>query len=446
VSDADTRTRSQEKKDGGITVNWAKLVAISTIVLVSVVAVAWVSIPPVEEEEEIPKPIMRNITIGVIPGVDENDPTYRLLTSIAQDDINSYCEENGIDFRFRFNLSAPVEMAEQALTYTKAFRASGVDMILGYAWSSHLCSGARVYGYNKTMALMTPSASSYVYALRNTTLYHMCILDIDPLVTMLKAMRDRGVEAYLVIENPGYGEAGNLIHEVYHKVKPLGFVSNRTVEYTYGSPVDFFMTKADTTLGEMIDSYGVNQTAVLWLGFPQPPESPGIGGEQFLEMAASYASLSRVTWYMFDYAGGRKGIARVIGDVDAKLKLINLEMVLEPNPIYDRLNRAWVNETNLSGPMGYYNANIYDGLWVLSLSAIRANSTEPLDIWRVLPSVASEYVGATGRCTLNEFGARMGADYRVYAYFEVDGKVTSIPCGSYSWESDRFTWDESLLG
>ena len=79
------------------------------------------------------------------------------------------------------------------------------------------------------------------------------------------------------------------------------------------------------------------------------------------------------------------------------------------------------------------------------MSAIRTNSTEPLDIWRVLPSVASEYVGATGRCTLNEFGARVGADYRVYAYFMVDGKVKSLPCGSYSWESDRFTWDESLL-
>jgi hypothetical protein len=388
---------------------------------------------------------LRKVTIGIIPGIDENDPTYRLLTSIAHDDINSYCEENGIDFRFSFNLSAPVEMAEQALTYTKAFRASGVNMILGYAWSSHLCSGARVYGYNKTMVLITPSASSYIYALRNTTLYHMCILDTDPLITTLKAMRDRGVKAYLLIENPGYGGAGYLINHVNHKAKPLGFVSNRTVEYTYGSPVDFFMTKADTALGEMIGSFGVNQTAVLWLGFPQPPEPPGIGGEQFLETAASYANLSMVTWYMYDH-GMSQGRPMMLGNVDARLKLFNLEMVLEPNPIYDRLNGAWVNETNLLGPMGYYSANIYDGLWVLSLSAIRANSTEPLDIWRVLPSVASEYIGATGRCTLNEFGARMGADYRVYAYFEVDGKVTSLPCGSYSWESDRFTWDESLLG
>ena len=138
-------------------------------------------------------------------------------------------------------------------------------------------------------------------------------------------------------------------------------------------------------------------------------------------------------------------IARVSNNVDVRLRLINVEMVLEPNPTYERLNRQWVNAIRVAGSLGYYDANIYDGLWVLSLSAIRANSTEPLDIEEVLPAVASEYVGATGRCSLDELGAREGADYNVYAYVEAGGNIKSLICGSYGWESDAFTWNQTLL-
>jgi ABC-type branched-subunit amino acid transport system substrate-binding protein len=129
-----------------------------------------------------------------------------------------------------------------------------------------------------------------------------------------------------------------------------------------------------------------------------------------------------------------------------KLRLISLEMVFKPNPTYDRLNRIWTNSTIFPNPLGYYDVNIYDGLWVLSLSAIKANSTKPLDIMKVLPSVASDYVGATGRCTLNDTGARAGADYDIYAYFEVEGRTRNLLCGSYRWEESRFTWDNGLLG
>jgi ABC-type branched-subunit amino acid transport system substrate-binding protein len=105
----------------------------------------------------------------------------------------------------------------------------------------------------------------------------------------------------------------------------------------------------------------------------------------------------------------------------------------------DRLNQAWVNATGFPGPIGY-TANIYDGLWILSLSAIEAESTEPLEIMKILPDVASKYVGATGRCTLDETGARAGADYGVYMYLDVDGVVQSKECGRYNWEEAGFTW------
>jgi hypothetical protein len=419
------------------------LSAILAVALI-IVLMARMSLPQSDDKDtDGSKPAIRNVTIGVISGYEGTLHAYKLLTSLAQDDINNYCVERGINYRFRFNLSDPVEMAQQALTYTQAFRAAGVDMILGYAWSSHLCSGARAYGYNKTMVLMTPSARSSIYSLRNDTLYHLSVLEVDPIETTLKAMSDRGVKAYLMIYNSNYGGTYIADYISGSTVKSPKFEENRILSYDQNTSIKNIIGRADSALEEMIGAYGRNHTAVLWCGLTQDPYGVFLG-KRFLAEAVNYTSLSSVNWYLYDDMSSRGTYS---GMPEApKLRLISLEMVLKPNPTYERLNRIWGNSTNSPSPLGYYDANIYDGLWVLSLSAIKANSTEPLDIMKVLPSVASDYVGATGRCTLDDTGARAGADYDIYAYFEVEGRTRSLLCGGYRWEEGRFTWDNTLLG
>jgi hypothetical protein len=127
---------------------------------------------------------------------------------------------------------------------------------------------------------------------------------------------------------------------------------------TIGSDVsiDSFIGRADNALEEMIKVYGNSSTAVLWLSFPYVE---GLGKERFLSEAANTTSLSSVNWYLYDDTSSR-GIYNGVPDAP-KLRLISLEMVLKPNPTYKRLNRIWVNSTNSPSPLGYYDANIYDG-------------------------------------------------------------------------------------
>jgi hypothetical protein len=47
---------------------------------------------------------------------------------------------------------------------------------------------------------------------------------------------------------------------------------------------------------------------------------------------------------------------------------------------------------------------------------------------------------------MGDYSSRLGADYDISAYFEVEGRTLSLRCGSYDWEEDEFTWDESLIG
>lgn len=171
-----------------------------------------------------------------------------------------------------------------------------------------------------------------------------------------------------------------------------------------------------------------------------PAEDP------FLIAVASRPNLSSVAWYTYEDVPREQTLEGQAGVVASKLRLFTVEQTPLHNPTYDRVNGIWRNSTKLSTDMGYSNAVAYDGFWVLALSAIEANSTDPHDIFKVFPSVAASYVGASGRCTMGDYSSRMGANYEVRAYFEVEGKVLSLRCGSYDWEEDVFTWDKGLIG
>jgi ABC-type branched-subunit amino acid transport system substrate-binding protein len=443
----------------GTKITRQRTILLATTIILAVVSIVLFTTLKLNEAVDTKEttPAIRNFTIGVIPGNQQSLPNYSFQTRLAQEDINRYCEEKRLNIRFNFTLSEPVEESSQALKYTKELRAAGVEMILGYAWSSHLCSGARAYGYNNTMVLMTPSASSRVYSLaKPDTLYHLCVLDTEPIETTLMAMRDRGVKAFLLMYNAQSGNAESYASWV-NGMKFLGFSHNQTLIYSEDTPMDPFMERAESTVAEMVKTYGPDQTAILWLDYAPLAGEAEPNGDDFLDKAVSYPNLSSVTWYSWEESVKQEAYASLGNSTAAKLRLISPVWDPKTNPTYERINALFLESeeakvTDVYGntfwrdELGQANCNIYDGLWVLSLSAIQANSTAPLAIKEVLPGVASNYVGATGRCTLDETGARKGADYVFYAYFEVEGRVLSLPCGSYDWEKNTFTWNDKLLG
>ena len=416
------------------------------VVAVALVAVGIAAaVAPQTDVLETAKPTIRNVTVGVIPGYEDSFYSYRFLSDLAQDDINKYCDERGLPYRFRFNLSAPIASIPEVLAQTKAFHSTGVDMVLGYPWSSQLCSGARAYGYNKTMVLLTPSASSSVYALRNTTMYHLCVLDFEPIETTLKAMWDRGVRAYILFYG-SYGSSENLASMIRTKTGTPRFDYNSSMSYPLDAPLDVFMERAEGAVQDLTAKYGVEHTAVLWfrvnsMVYEKPPSE-----DPFLIAVASQPNLSLVTWYTYEDVPREQNLGGQAGVIASKLRLFTLEQTPIHNSAYDRINGLWRNSTKLSTDMGYYNAVTYDGFWVLALSAIEANSTDPHEIFKVLPGVAAGYKGASGRCTMGDYSSRLGANYDISAYFEVEGRTLNLRCGSYDWEEDAFTWDEGLIG
>lgn len=221
--------------------------------------------------------------------------------------------------------------------------------------------------------------------------------------------------------------------------------------------VERLLNKVDAEVAEAISLYGVNATAVLFLPadidplFHNPTEDPKMIGasiQEVVEAAALRENPPLVTWYGLETLTGSPAYLQMPDGTAAKIKLIGSVETFTSTPTYERVNALWLASFEApptGASLNTVTANIYDGLWILSLSVIEANSTEPLKLMKVIPSVASNYVGATGRCTLNTNGDRLGADFDFYEYTLVEGVVKSVQLGSYSWEANQFTWNDASL-
>jgi hypothetical protein len=277
-------------------------------------------------------------------------------------------------------------------------------------------------------------------------------------------MKSRGVEAFLLLYNSGSGGVENYISTIKNMKPPI--MHNQTLGYsldynqTLISSIETLMeptlNRAENKVTELISKYGVSKTAVFWLDNAPLLSYPEPYGDRVLAKAASYLNLSSVIWYSWGESANQVAYENLDNNIAANLRIISPVYNPKTTSTYDRLNELFkqseeaniidaYGQSSLGQELGQSSCNIYDGFWILSLSAIQTNSTEPLAIKKVLPEIASNYVGATGRCTLDDTGARKGADYVFYAYFEVDDRTICLHCGDYSWEKDAFTWNEKLL-
>jgi hypothetical protein len=118
------------------------------------------------------------------------------------------------------------------------------------------------------MVLMTPSASSPIYSLRNDTLYHLCVLNNEPIETTLNAMKSRGVKAFLYLYNSGsggdqYGVQYWKPFVMYNQTLGYSLDYNQTLIYGVESLLDLTLRRAESKVAEMVSKYGANQTAIL---------------------------------------------------------------------------------------------------------------------------------------------------------------------------------------
>jgi branched-chain amino acid transport system substrate-binding protein len=426
--------------------------AVPTIIVVVMGGVFfWWSINPQVSEEELLNGIAEEETLATLNtiriGVMSHEwaiQQHRFLGELAREDINTYCNESGIDLRFEFVYTEARFNCDSGVRLAAWYKEDGVDLVVGPCMNINLHCSLPTYARNHSMVMLSPSVDSsyWDYAFNpEYPLFRLCPSDTTQAKPLVKTIRSLGITDVIVHLQEGAGRTR--LHDIYDSFVEMFEDAGGTIDakltFTLneeGPDQDFsnYLERLDSAVRRVVEEKGAEHTCILQLGgsiylmLPQMEHFPG---------------LHEVTWFGIDETASSQFILERAGEEAAKVKLLSPYVGHANNSLFQRLNEAYIGEFNWT--LSYYQANLYDACWIMALSVIEAGTANATGIEEILPIVASQYDGATGRCLLDENRTRV-ASYNIWGYFEVDGEPRNLRCGFYNATTGEITWDEDVLG
>jgi len=364
------------------------------------------------------------------------------LVELAEKEINQYCTDNQIETRFTF---IPTPIIHKGGTSTGEnppgldemiqLNQSGINLIVGhdYSQANHY---SLQYANEHKMLLLSPSGVGLGLSKPNDYLYKLMPNEYeDPEVyekVYAQMIKKLGYTAFITINTGRKSFYPNVVEEA---AKALNYSYRTTlVEYDINfDDFDPYLEKAAGYLLDTIELYGIENICVLI-------EPLWIDDDVFRDVADRYPILSNVTW--FDYVGLSEEWV-VENEFDqrlAKYGFTRLIMYPADSAQADLFYQKYVEEVGeLPTPSRMYDeAARYDACWLMALSVLQANSSDPDDVMAVLPSVCESYEGVLGNYSLNEYGDRVSTDYRVFTWENDDGEVFFKDSGYYNSTNHSF--------
>ena len=366
------------------------------------------------------------------------------LVELAEKEINQYCTDNQIDTRFTFIPTPIIHKGGTSpgenppgLDEMIQLNQSGINLIVGhdYSQANHYCLQ---YANEHQMLLLSPSGTGLGLSKPNDYLYKLMPNEYeDPEVyekVYAQMIKELGYKAFITINTGRRSFYPNLIEETGNALN----YSYRTtlVEYDINSD-DFepYLEKAADYLLDTIELYGVENICVLIEPF-------WIDDDVFLDVAIRYPILCNVTW--FDYVGLSEEwiVENALDQRLAKYGFTRLIMYPADTDRTEEFYQIYIEEVGeLPTPSRVYDEFArYDACWLMALSVLQANSSNPEAVKAVLPMICSSYEGVLGNCTLNEYGDRVSTDYRVFTWENDGGEVFFKDIGYYNSTKNSFIY------
>jgi ABC-type branched-subunit amino acid transport system substrate-binding protein len=318
---------------------------------------------------------------------------------------------------------------------TKWYDENGVDIIIGYNWGSFL-DASDGESKHRGITVISPRSTSS----QHRTIYPH-IIKLTPLEThqarvLALAMIDLGYDKVITISKPSPGWGNGFIPQFNESYTGLGgeIVADLIVSSLTSTPAfDSSLERVEKTVASASRTFGNDSLAILaTFNFVSPDSLPNI---------SKRPGLMNVTWFGTVYLGLLPPESYSDLDVFSQLTVIQPLIDRSPytdNPVYTALNDAYVAE--FARILTRYDGALYDACWIAALSVIEAGSTLNTTLIETIPLIASEYIGATGDCSLDEYGDRAIADFILYEYMEVDEVFKTVETGRYYGALGKIEW------
>jgi ABC-type branched-subunit amino acid transport system substrate-binding protein len=248
------------------------------------------------------------------------------------------------------------------------------------------------------------------------------IIDLGYTNLLIIARSDSWAENIIQTFEPVYTRMGGQIQDV--------------VEYPGETVNEAFKIYLKTLSDEYNSTEYPDSTAILTISFSE------IDG--MLIEASSYPDLLNLTWFGSD---GTADLSYLSGDskeIASKINLISPLVTITDSSEYDDLSKEF--EAKFYTPLTLDLCNIYDAVWLMSLSVIETGSDNATEISAVLPAVAKTYTGLSGVIGFDEFGDRLPTDYEYWGVFEENGDYINEVCGYYHQETGVIEWGDMISG
>jgi ABC-type branched-subunit amino acid transport system substrate-binding protein len=331
----------------------------------------------------------------------EGDESSR-VAEIAVDDFNAYLENIGADWEFSISIEDAQSLSSIALDKIQAFKGSGVDLLVGVAFSSHINLAASYIDDNDMLVLSHASQAANLAI--DDSVFRLVPNDGNQAPAIVKMLEDAGIEVLVTAvrgDTWGDGLVAGVKEHFTGTIEP-GFRYNPDV-----SEFSVVISVLDETIARLIEEHGADKVGVFY-----------VGTDEFLPMMQAmryYTNVHDVRWFSTNTQSVKTYFFEdpdAIEFAKATQFTATRSIPTDGNNIKDHIDAQYMEMYNAT--VSTYGYAAYDSIWLLGTAILQTQSTDTNTLTAAIPHVASHMLGASGDLTLTEYGDLATANFEVW--------------------------------
>jgi len=397
----------------------------NTIIIAAVLFIlAVVLFYPLEPEETEPQ----LIKIGVLTCSKESNASEAFLANLAINDVNLYCINDSLPYRFKLVFKCSEKRAQHAIEMTDEFHSENVSIVVGYPWGSMLdaCDyQSKSYG----MVIISPDCNSAVHRDVYKHIFQLTPITFHEAQVIARSMIELGFTETVV-----YAKTNRHVDYIFDEFMKfyteLGGTVSDIVTYSYSTDTDYINKNLVSLEDAITKDFAI-------FSIDASPHSP------FCYELYNHPKLLNHTWFgTRDASSNHTATISVIPEL-AEIKMINPVLDKTPdqtNTLYCEINERYYAEFGKN--MTRYTGNMYDAVMLSALTVIEIGEYNNLTFIETFPEIARNYIGVSGNCSLDQYGDRLHAGYHIYKYVLQGWDVYLKEIGYYDTEETEIHWTE----
>lgn len=316
----------------------------------------------------------------------------KTAAEFAVSDFNEYLADLGADWSMSMRSEDSQGLSSVALEKVQTLHGTGIDMIVGMAFSSHIQVSKGYIDANDIIIVSHASQSENLAI--DDSVFRLVPNDANQSPAVAAAIKDAGIDVMVTVSRAdtwGDGLRDGIASHFDGEVVKLIRYDPNSVDFSVSASV------LDSVLSGLISWHGADKVGVLY-----------VGNDEFLAIIQQmqyYPSIPQVRWFS---ANTQANNMELVEDPVAKEFVENVRLAAtwyaesDYNTIKHKLDERFVEE--YGSPPSIYGYASYDSVWLLGQSILQTQSVDPEIVAGAIPRVANHIIGAGGHLTLTEGG------------------------------------------